>query len=81
MSVGMFAYDAMPRLRKLGVPCAYVRADVPTDLAGLPSSILATRVDGTGHWVHIQAPEQVNAAIEQLLADVESRRTREVRHD
>lgn len=60
-----FTYDAARRLRDLTVPCTYVRANIPTDLAALPPSIRSLRIDGAGHYVHVHAADEVAAVIRQ----------------
>ena len=65
MVASTFGYDAVRRLRASTVPCTYVRANIPTDLAELPPSIRTARIDGAGHDVHVHAADQVAAVVRQ----------------
>jgi pimeloyl-ACP methyl ester carboxylesterase len=68
-----FAYNADGALRLLSVPTLYVKANVPTNLSRLPATVRAEEILGSGHWVHVHAPNLVNAHVDQLLAAVAHR--------
>ncbi len=65
-----FGYDGARALDELGVPALYVRANIPTRLDRLPARVLARSVDGVGHWAHVHRPQEVGAALAELVATV-----------
>jgi pimeloyl-ACP methyl ester carboxylesterase len=67
------AYDPAPAAAAVTVPMLLVRASMPGDPAAeralLPRAQVA-ELTGTGHFCHLEAPDQVNTLIERFLADV-----------
>jgi pimeloyl-ACP methyl ester carboxylesterase len=72
---GLGGWDAPAAISACAVPALYVQGAVPADLALLrqlcPQIVIGTTV-GSGHWVQLEVPEQVNAMIERFLRVVAS---------
>ena len=66
----LFATDYADELQRVGCPLLYVHARAPADLQRLvelrPDAMVG-KVVGSGHYVMLSAPEQVNAMIDRFL--------------
>jgi pimeloyl-ACP methyl ester carboxylesterase len=59
-----------------GFPVLYMHASVPTDLTRLRElrpDVLLGSVVGSGHWMMLEVPDQVNAMLDRFLQIVASR--------
>ena len=59
-----------------GFPLLYVHAGVPTDLTRLRElrpDVLLGSVVGSGHWMMLEVPDQVNAMLDRFLQIINSR--------
>jgi len=70
----VFAYDAAPSLTACMIPLLYVASVAPsagfTDLGRvreLCPHLVVEEIGGAGHFVTLEAPEQLNAAIDRFL--------------
>jgi pimeloyl-ACP methyl ester carboxylesterase len=67
---GFGGWDARAAISACTVPSMYIRAPVPADLELLrqlcPSIVIETTSD-TSHWVQLEAPDRVNAAIDNFV--------------
>jgi len=74
----LMSSDYAAQLSSGDYPLLYVHAGTPTDLARLqqlrPDAIIAS-VAGSGHYLHLVVPEQVNAMLDRFLEIVASRPT------
>ncbi len=69
------AYDPEPAARKLRLPLLFVNATMPVDEANLRATapqVQFEKIEGTGHFCHLEAPERVNAAIERFVGQLPS---------
>jgi pimeloyl-ACP methyl ester carboxylesterase len=65
------AHDMAPAAAACKVPVIYIGAGVPIDLdrfRSLAPHLVVEQVAGVGHWLQLEAPERVNAIIDQFLA-------------
>jgi pimeloyl-ACP methyl ester carboxylesterase len=70
---GQLAYDMAPAVVVYKQPALYLAAGVPTDfdrLRALCPQIAVERVEGTGHWLMLDAAERVNESIERFLKQI-----------
>lgn len=68
---GYLAYDPTPAARAVKVPVLAVQAAMPADVERLRAEcpqLELVAVTGSGHFCQLEAPDQVNAAIERFLA-------------
>ena len=69
---GFFAYDSAAAAAACRVPVLYIDAGTPnTDLSRfgeLCPRLVTGKTVGSGHFVQLEVPEQVNAMIERFLA-------------
>jgi pimeloyl-ACP methyl ester carboxylesterase len=69
---GFFGYDTAAAAAACKVPVLYIDAGTPnTDLPRfreLCPGLVTGKTVGSGHFVHLEVPEQVNAMIERFLA-------------
>ena len=66
----LFASDFADELRQVDRPLLYIHAHAPADLqrlAELRPDAMVGKVVGSGHYVMLSAPEQVNAMIDRFL--------------
>jgi pimeloyl-ACP methyl ester carboxylesterase len=67
---GFGGWDARAAISACTVPAMYIQAAVPADLELLrqlcPGVVIETTSD-TGHWVQLEAPDRVNAAIDSFV--------------
>jgi pimeloyl-ACP methyl ester carboxylesterase len=64
-------YDAAPAATAVTVPALFIHAVVPTDLdrfRELCPQLVTGQTVGSGHFHHLEVPEQVNAMIDRFLA-------------
>jgi pimeloyl-ACP methyl ester carboxylesterase len=67
------AHDMGPAAAACKAPAIYIGAGVPIDLdrfRGLCPQLVVEQVSGVGHWLQLEASEQVNAIIDRFLATV-----------
>lgn len=70
----IFAFDPVPSLKRYrGIrKSLYTRLnDNPSAYHRVVDDLPSERVHGTGHWLHLDKPEEVNAAIDSFLLDVD----------
>jgi pimeloyl-ACP methyl ester carboxylesterase len=72
MGEGVLAFDSLAAALRCPVPGLLVLAARPsfldtTALASLPDSWQVARVVGSGHFVQLVVPDQVNAMIDRFL--------------
>ena len=65
-----FGYDGARALALLDVPATIVRANIPTRLDRLPSTVRGREITGAGHWIHVHRPQEVAALLDELTAAV-----------
>jgi pimeloyl-ACP methyl ester carboxylesterase len=67
---GLGGWDAPAAIAACTIPALYVQGAVPADLALLrqlcPQIVIGATV-GSGHWVQLEVPDQINAMIERFL--------------
>ena len=71
-------YDPLPALRSFRKPALSVvtpLSDAPFGLHNLGADLPHTTFEGTGHWLHMDKPEEFNRILEKFLARVEAAQT------
>jgi pimeloyl-ACP methyl ester carboxylesterase len=74
---GYFESDFAELLTATDCPLLYLRAKAPTDLqrlAALRPDAMVGQVVGSGHWLMLSVPDQVNAMIDRFLGTLAARR-------
>jgi hypothetical protein len=69
-----FSYDPMPALRRYPGPKLAVvtpGGDTPHDLHHLVPGLPQRRVEGTSHWLFMDAPEEFNRWLEEFFASID----------
>ncbi len=69
----LFTFDPLAPLRTFSVPCLSVitpLTDRPDALHRLLPDLPMERVEDTGHWLQLDAPERVNAILDRFLVKV-----------
>lgn len=69
----LLSFDPMTPLQAFAFPCLSVITplnDRPDALHRLLPGLPMERVDGTGHWLQLDAPERVNAILDRFLARI-----------
>ncbi|HEU5003271.1 MAG TPA: alpha/beta hydrolase [Actinomycetota bacterium] len=72
----LMASDSAAELSAGTCPLLYIHAETPTDLERLRRlrpDVLVGRVAGSGHYLTLQVPEQVNAMLDRFLEIIGSR--------
>jgi pimeloyl-ACP methyl ester carboxylesterase len=74
---GLLAWNGAAAIAACPVPALYVAAsEVRTDLAEMQrrcASLITAQVAAAGHFVQLEAPDQVNAMLDRFLAIVQQR--------
>ena len=71
----LLCFDPVTPLRSLTIKRRTIITrlnDVPHAYQALVPELEARRIDGTGHWLQLDAPDTVNAEIDVFLADVDT---------
>ena len=69
----VLSFDGEGAVRAVKAPALYIHTVAPVDtgrLAAACPNVTVKRIEGPGHYVHLEQPEKVNAEIDGFLAGV-----------